>query len=497
MFRNFFLGLVTSSKQSASKVYNGLERKLSTLSVSKSKDGSNEGIDQTDKGLIPSDVMPLHQQSIPGQHVFVSSNVDQHKPLITSPITTTATLSFTTAVTTTYTTCISTSAFTTPTLPSYTPSLLATTAAPPVSSQSFLPPQQPMTSHSHSTVQETAFLEILEALLSRQLPQLDIKKFGGDRKLYEPFKSRFCTLITSCNVIPSQRATLLYNALTEDVTDQLDHIYDLQKPDAYEELWNSLDREFSQKGLDVISHVTELSTIQAWDVCETSSDLYKLYQFLRYHYNALKRLGQEREAEVSKLHVLGKLTGDIVDKCFSLGLFDPVRDKPVMPEMLSLIRYEVDILKLQEIAKETSKVNIKNESSSGDGVHLPDQSQSVNTFKPHVNDCNLHSKTFKQLEPNGNSYVRSKPVKNVCNQGMLSTRESKAKCIFCHSNQHESHFCKYYRDPADSRKILFRYGLCFNCLGHGHRSWECVEPKICAKRCGDSRKHSPVLCHTV
>ena len=226
-----------------------------------------------------------------------------------------------------------------------------------------------------------------------------------------------------------------------------------------------------------------------------ASDLYKLYQFIRYHYNALRRHDREWEAEVSKLHVLGKLTGDIADKCISSGLFDSNNNKPVIPEMLSIIRKEVDILTLQEIAKETSNINIKKESSSGDSVNLQNEAQYESTLKPYVNNHDLRSPIIKQCGHNKPQCLNLKPVKNQFPQGMLSRR--KPMCFFCHSNQHESHFCNHYSDPADFRKFLLQYGHCFNCLEHGHRSWECVKFKICANRCGDSRKHSPVLCHSV
>lgn len=301
-------------------------------------------------------------------------------------------------------------------------------------------------------------------------------------------------MVTSCNVTPSQRATLLYNALTDEVIDQLDPIYDLQKSGAYEELWHSLDREYSQTYLDVISHVSELSTIQGWRVCETSEDLYKLYKFVRYHYNALKRHGQEWQAEVSKLHVLGKLTGNAKDKCFDAGLFEGDNSKPVITEMLSLMRKEVDILKLQEIAKESLTCNVEDESSSEDMVYVSSPSKSEIVVKPYSTNYDLQFPTNTTMPHNGDSGVSFNP-KSRFPQGMLS--RPKPKCFFCPSHEHDSHHCKHYQDPSFYRKFLFRYELCFNCFEHGHRSWECVKRKMCTKRCPDMRKHSTVLCQPV
>ena len=289
----------------------------------------------------------------------------------------------TTAITTTTTV---TSTRTTSTLQSYaftTP----TSAAGSSTTLDSQPMQKPVTSQTSSASQETTFLESLKTLLNLQLPQLDISKFDGDLKKYEQFKFRFNTLVTGCNVIPGQRATLLYQSLTDEVIGQLDPIHDLQRPGVYEKMWDSLDREFGSLNLEVIAHVSALASIQTWNMCETSDDLNTLYRFVRYHYNALKRLGQEWQAEVSRLHVLGKLPQAAIDKCFDSGLIDLDNDGPVIPDMLSLMRKEVGILKLLEIAKKkvASRPNISDESSSGVWVDHYSQPP-VNRVKPFP-DC--------------------------------------------------------------------------------------------------------------
>ena len=435
-----------------------------------------------------------------------SQNIQKVTTATAGSVATTATLSFTTPESmstltpTNVTTTVASTCITSSCQIETSPITNVCTATGTVPSQGSLPEQVPLS--QHAVLQETVFLEGLQSLLAQQLPKLDIEKFDGDRKKYDKFKCRFCTLITSCNVIPSQRATLLYNALTDSVIDLLDPICDLQKSGAYDELWHSLDNEYSQTYLDVISHVSKLSSIQGWEVCETSDDLYKLYKFIRYHHNALKRHGQEWQAEVSKLHVLGKLTGSVKDKCFDLGLFEMDNSKPVLSEMLSLIRKEVDILKLQEIAKETVTCNMEDdtnsyESSSEDEGYLSSYSKPEIVIDPCHTKYYLPppSKTKRPLKRKINSNVSSVPIQTLYPQ--VKRSGVKSNCMFCQSYQHDSHRCKHYHDPSYYRKFLFRDGLCFNCFEQGHRSSECIKHHMCAMKCEDERKHSSVLCQSV
>ena len=540
MFRNSFCNLVTRGRQNVFKIWDSLEKTFSTPSNETSQQASNSNVNCNNEtppgklhatGIIAdsntSVSCPFNPQSAPNLNSIVwpnglentenfqypstvslpnssTSNFTPESVTTTTsrPTTTTAPISLGTAVTmstTTTTAAVSSLASTFTSLPHVSvannqqvPPLIVSTSQ----QGSGLLQKQPELSQP---LQETTFLEGLKSLLSLQLPKLDIEKFDGDRKKYEKFKLRFSTLITSCNVLPCHRATLLYKALSDAVIDQLDSIYDLQKPDTYDKIWHSLDNEFSQTNFDVIFHVSELESIQKWEVCETSAELYRLYKFLRYHYNVLKHHGQEWQAEVSKLHVLGKLKGEVADKCFDSGLFGLDRDQPVIPEMLSIIRKEVDLLKLQEIANVAWVSNNEGESSSGGGYHFQKQNQPKSKNEPCTNTNNSQTvQNHNKPLLNYRAYVKPFNVKTFrdrLSQGKLD--RFKYQCFFCMTNTHDSDQCRQYADPTKFRRILFDYQLCFNCLGQGHRSFECMKPQMCSKNCDDVRKHASVICPSV
>ena len=297
------------------------------------------------------------------------------------------------------------------------------------------------------------------------------------------------------------------------MVDQLDHTLDFDKPDAYERIWRSLDREYGRFQYGVFSHVTDLQSIREWPKCENSADVYRLYKFIRVHYKALEREGQESLAETIKIDLLGKLRGKALGK--SSTLIKRSGELPVIKKMLEIMRDEVDDLELQEIAtgknnsrstRTTLKGNLVHTSIEDADNEFPAQVNYVGTRTPRspetrsVNwadgfrDRGQHA-TPPQTPP------PSRQMSNVDERGPRSPgtlqreleERFRHKCIFCISNDHESINCTKY-SPLEYKNILFRYRLCFNCHGQGHVNYRCMLPKLCTKPCGNDTKHSKVVC---
>ena len=68
------------------------------------------------------------------------------------------------------------------------------------------------------------------------------------------------------------------------------------------------------------------------------------------------------------------------------------------------------------------------------------------------------------------------------------------KCIFCMSDEHESEQCTSLGSPEEYKKILYRFRLCFNCKSQGHSYRHGFRPSYCSKNCGNTTKHSSVVC---
>ena len=363
---------------------------------------------------------------------------------------------------------------------------------------------------------DSSVLQDLGTLLTARLPP-DTDKFNGDLRKYEKFKLKFCTLLSGYSfTTPKDRATSLYKALTDDVIDNLDHIPDLDRPDAYERMWRSLDFEYGRFQYGVFSHVTELQSIQRWPVCENSADLYNLYKFVKSHYKSLEQASQEIQAETIKVALLGKLKGRALGKCSTL--IKESGERPVVKKMLQVMREEVDTLELQEMARgdegkthqsgkncikgAVNLVNATDEACLSDPVNFVNAGPTRNnhqrvqfTDKPPLV---LRSPTrSRQGETNTRSPTRGQGQQTVYDREFTEEMERRfsKKCIFCISDEHTSHQCTALEGPEEYRNILYKFRLCFNCHGQGHSYRHCFRPKYCTKSCNNSEKHSNVVCN--
>ena len=330
-------------------------------------------------------------------------------------------------------------------------------------------------------------LDTLSTLLSTCQSHLKYDKFSGDSEDYESFKTKFTTLIDSTNTPGDEKARVLLQALDHDVISRLDHVPELSTPNAYELLWESLDAEFSKYQDGVTSRVLELiSELQSWPVCDSSSQLRKLYKFLKSHYFSLKQFGQENELEhVSiRMLLLTCFNGKLLETFSTLVYENP--KKPIIEQLLDLIKIEIKIQSLQELAKNTKvlySTYLNSHTSTDRDAEKSDQSatqtQNLPFERVEVNSsgCNLSSNR------NERSYFTQREM-----------RFSK-QCFFCLSNNHYPENCTHLNSPSEYKRILRRFKLCYNCFGSDHLNNTCRKLNNCMSNCGDMLKHSSLVCN--
>lgn len=401
----------------------------------------------------------------------------------------------------------------------------------------------PGTSSSNSDYRshnDSSLVQELGSMLSARLPD-GFEKFDGESRKFESFKLKFCTLVSGGSFItPKDRAAMLFNSLSGDVVDQLDHIVDLERPDAYERIWRSLDRDYGRFQYGTFSHVTELQSIQQWPQCETSADLLRLYKFVKHHYMRLEQAGQAIQAETVKITLLGKLKGRALNK--SSTLIKQSGDSPVIRRMLDIMRDDIDDMEIQDMAKgfesRNSSTGIKpilksNLVSGGDNSHgpmgyyngpsqdsygVPQQAISNYGFFTPGYDTPTAQNGLQMLSQanyvGGNTGNRvqwadqqpsapprsppgSPRTRNISQQAYQQEMENRMKhrCLFCVSDEHLSKECTKF-GANESRQILTRFRLCYNCFGQGHGNYKCLLPKACTKSCPDQVKHATQLCHS-
>ena len=316
-----------------------------------------------------------------------------------------------------------------------------------------------------------------------------INKFDGDSSRYQRFKARFCTIADSMTLTEPDKGLLLYISLEDDVLDYLGNITE-EGCINYRKLWSELDYEYDPPQHGICTHIAALFSISSMSTCDSLDKLIKLYKFVKLHYLALKNLGAGNEVEGFRMQLLSKLCGTVSEKVS--GHMIDAEGKPVVPDILDILRREINVMELEELAA----------SLSGD---VPEQGDDKLPPKEVIGPADLNGNVPEQGD---HKELPSKEVIGPADVGTTAPQQSltsilkpssvnsqcqQFNCLFCMTNTHHSNTCKRYRTPSDYQQVLFQHRRCYNCYGYGHKSYACPRPKECSL-CHDNRKHSPVLC---
>ena len=243
----------------------------------------------------------------------------------------------------------------------------------------------------------------------------------------------------------------------------------------------------------VTSRVLELiSELQSWPVCDSSSQLRKLYKFLKSHYYSLKQFGQEYELEhVSiRMLLLTCFNGKLLETFSTLMYQNP--KEPIIQKLFDLMKIEMKIQSLQELAKNTKNLYSTNfnsqmspERNAGKSDQSATQTKNLPLERVEVNSSGCNSRDYPSVSSNGNerSYFTQREM-----------RFSK-QCFFCLSNNHYPENCTYLNSPSEYKRILRRFKLCYNCFGSDHMNNNCRKLNNCMSNCGDMLKHSSLVCN--
>ena len=294
-----------------------------------------------------------------------------------------------------------------------------------------------------------------------------LPKFTGDLKDYKSFKNQFKIIVDHEGLTQNDKGLLLYCSLDKGIIGILGNIT-LNNNIDYDILWDVLDYEFSMPLNGPYSFSNNLSSLDHWPICNSLEKLTKLYEFVLQNYRALEREEAHKHDLIIAMKVLSILEGDIAYSVASV--IDKHLNNPILPDILRLIKEEIRCLQLCQLADEC-----KFESNS----------LQVNNF----HSWDFQENTLSIDSKNISSVVDYVPKSCLKNKDLCSLQ----KCLFCHSENHDSHNCQIYNRPLEFHKFIFSNFSCFNCLRVGHKSYACPKAKYCTL-CNDERKHSPVLC---
>lgn len=307
-----------------------------------------------------------------------------------------------------------------------------------------------------SPYQELPSRSSLSGVELQSLSQV-IPKFSGDKEKFQSFKYKFKTIVDSMKLSGADKALLLFVSLEDSVLDLIGDIKSGECID-YQKLWFALEEEFAPLQQGLFSHIAKLYTIKYMPQCNNSKKLKELHRVVKRQYIALSKIGGNNELEGFKIQILSKLCGTASERVCEL--MRQANGQQIVPQILEIIKDEVEVLELQELADS-------------------------------VNSDTVAEDTFEPTEGSSQSCYRELSHPRECFQPQRSQHQ--IGCIFCNRTDHISSMCQHYNSPYYYRQILFNSYLCYNCFESGHKSYACPHSKQC-NVCNDNRKHSLVLC---
>ena len=131
-------------------------------------------------------------------------------------------------------------------------------------------------------------------------------------------------------------------------------------------------------------------------------------------------------------------------------------------------------------------------------------SQPLNSQSSNPRSSNSHSSNSRPSNSNppnnptnNPSSFHSQPIRPEQTSSIQISPPLHRACVFCNSEEHDSHDCKAHSNKEVYLDILWEKRLCRNCLNFGHPFYYCPESSKCNLSCGDYKKHSKVVCRAV
>ena len=292
-----------------------------------------------------------------------------------------------------------------------------------------------------------------ESMITRQLlahaklPTVDVPLFhGGDGcwREYRSFLEMFNSLVDSDpDLTDTLKVQYFRRALRGEAAVLVAHLDPVASN--YRLHLKTLNDAYKVGQEEVNNIIGKLNSINSWQKCQSSRDLFRLLTHVRTHYYLLNQVQQDTTS--GDVFIVRAVMGLLPDR---LG-YDIIKKVPVaertVDRVLELIQKDIDSCK---------------------------EGESYGMGRGRVS-----------RQPSGGpSHQRS-------GRKAMQVQRSSSGCLFCGSSEHVAHGCTT-RSVEECWSILRKGWRCFNCLSDAHGASECPEPPQCD--CGGGKAHSPSLC---
>ncbi|KAH6931412.1 hypothetical protein HPB50_024380 [Hyalomma asiaticum] len=307
-----------------------------------------------------------------------------------------------------------------------------------------------------------------------RLPKLELKKFDGKRKNWQPFWEQFEAAIHKNHELSDiDRFNYLKSLLSGEAEGAIAGLQ--ATAECYADAIEILAQRFGNPTALIPHHMQGLIDLKPVTSARNVRELRRLFDDLQVHMRGLKALGVGEDSYKTMLYplLLRALPQEMVlnyhrsqaeaqpDLCTSStdGSSSAGSATEHLTALTTLLRYFRRELESQERALE----------------HRPDNSIGKPAFH----------------------YDREKvkPQRSNCRPSSAAALHGSAvnvECQICGSTDHESRECSSNLDLSEKKAILSAKGICFRCTKKGHIAREC-RVRIACKRC--NRRHATSMCN--
>ena len=332
-------------------------------------------------------------------------------------------------------------------------------------------------------------------------PDPKIPKFSGLRRDFSEWKSSFCMLMDSYpdNIrVPTLKEHLDPGSLS------LVAYISVTEPNAYEQIWQQLDRKYQQGLGDSHYHNGQLLQLIRRKRCSSVADLESVYNTFKYHWSKLCKMGPQYAAYGDSILIgmseilYGQSQAEVDRLAFENRNFN-------VPSVLNAIWSHIGQASTrlsnhqlaEEMAPKPEPGNPRrSHSPTGGGHYSRNYKVSFTEHRDKRNDSPYPRSPTRSTSPttsrDSSPAHRGQSARSPSPRGSRSPRVF--KCNFCKVNDHSYAQCAKFTAEQYLR-MANEQQLCYVCMMPGHTAWVCPVTISCeTSACKHLNRHAALIC---
>ena len=327
-------------------------------------------------------------------------------------------------------------------------------------------------------------------------PEPKIPTYTGLRKDYPEWKSSITMFMDS---YPENiRVATLKEHLDPSSLSLVSYI-SVTDPNAYEQIWQQLDRKYQQGLSESHYHTGQLLQLIRRKRCVTLSDLEEVHNTLKYHWSKLCKMGPQYAAYAESVLVgisdilYGQSQTEVDRLAYENHNFN-------VASVLNAIWNHIG-----QASSRLSNQRFTDNPVKHDRARTPPPYERLSSFNTKFDELKVSNKSplnyLNKRRANSRSNSPSFRGETAPASPGRGRYSRSYKCAFCCVNDHTSLQCSKFT----SEKCLLmskQQGLCFKCLVPGHTAYICPYPTHCLSTdCSNLPvpvpHHAPILCKAI